>query len=294
LKIVLFGSQGQLGWELKHTLMPLGELCAVDREELDLQNVAGLEGFLREQRPQIIINASAYTAVDRAEGERERAFQINERAPRVMAEMANSLRAAFIHISTDYVFDGELGRPYLENDITNPLNIYGLSKLAGEHAIQKACRAYFIFRTAWVYSLRGDSFVTKVLAWARSSAELRIVDDQISNPTWARSLAETIAILLERSGGDLYEFVVEQRGLYHLAGRGITSRFEWARQILAADPNHTEQLVKTILPARSEEFSTPARRPLFSALDCTLFETTFGLRLPDWKQSLVLALKEIR
>lgn len=293
MKTILFGSQGQLGWELKHALIPLGELCAVDREELDLHDVAGLKSFLREQRPQIIINASAYTAVDRAEGEPELAFQINERAPRVMAEMANSLPAAFIHVSTDYVFDGELRRPYAESDTAHPLNTYGRSKLAGEQAIQRVSNAYFIFRTAWVYSLRGDSFVTKVLAWARNNTELRVVDDQISNPTWARSLAEMIAILLDRTGGDPYKFVGQHKGLYHLAGRGMASRFKWAQQILAADPKHAQQRVKTLLPAHSEEFATPARRPLFSALDCTLFETTFGLRLPDWEQSLLLALEEM-
>ena len=279
---------------MQRTLMPLGELCAVDREELDLQDLAALEFFLREQRPRLIVNASAYTAVDRAEQEQELAFQINERAPRAMAEMANLLRAAFIHVSTDYVFDGELGRPYVESDATHPLNTYGRSKLAGEQAIQKVDGAYFIFRTAWVYSLRGDSFVTKVLAWARRQKTLRIVDDQISNPTWARSLAETITILLDRTDGDLYEFVGQNKGLYHLAGRGATSRFEWARQILADDPKQAEQLVDTILPARTAEFPTFARRPLFSALDCSLFETKFGISLPDWEQSSKLALEEIR
>jgi dTDP-4-dehydrorhamnose reductase len=292
LKIVLFGCKGQLGWELQRLLTPLGELCAVDREELDLQDMAALEGFLLEQRPKIIVNASAYTAVDRAEQEQGLAFQINERAPRLMAGMANSLRAAFVHISTDYVFDGELGRPYMEGDATHPLNVYGQSKLAGEQAIQEAGGAYFIFRTAWVYSMRGDSFVTKVLAWARKNEELRIVDDQVSNPTWSRSLAEILAILIERAGSDIYEFVRQFTGLYHLGGWGVASRFDWAQQILAADPKRDEQLAYNLLPARTEMFPTPARRPLLSALDCKLFETTFGLRLPDWEQSLKLALNE--
>ena len=272
--------------------MPLGELCAVDREELDLHNLGALDVFLRDQRPQVIFNASAYTAVDHAESEQELAFQINELAPRLMAETARSLRAAFIHISTDYVFDGELGRPYLESDATHPLNTYGRSKLAGEQAVQKTGGAYFIFRTAWVYSLRGDSFVTKVLAWARKNTELRIVDDQISNPTWARSLAETLAILLERSRDGIYEFVEQNAGLYHLAGRGVASRFEWAQQILASDPKRGEQLIHTLLPASTAEFPTPARRPLLSALDCTFFETKFGISLADWRQSLKLALNE--
>jgi dTDP-4-dehydrorhamnose reductase len=292
LKIVLFGNQGQLGWELQRKLMPLGDICAVDRGELDLQNLTALEGFLREQQPQIIINASAYTAVDRAEQEQELAFQVNEHAPQVMAETANSLHAALVHISTDYVFDGELGRAYMEGDTTNPLNTYGRSKLAGEQAIREAGGAYFIFRTAWVYSVRGDSFVTKVLAWARKNTQLRIVNDQVSNPTWARSLAEVLTTLIKRPGDGIYDFVGQNTGLYHLAGRGFTSRFEWAQQILASDPKRDEQLIDSLLPARTSEFPTPARRPFFSALDCTLFETKFGIRLPDWMQSLKLALQE--
>jgi len=291
LKIVLFGKHGQLGWELRRTLAPLGEVVAVDREDLDLQDAAALENFLLEQAPRVIVNASAYTAVDRAEQEQELAFQINARAPGVMASTARSLGAGLIHFSTDYVFDGTLGRPYVESDATNPLNVYGRSKLAGEQAIQQAGESYFIFRTAWVYSLRGDSFVTKILEWARQKSELRVVDDQVSNPTWARMLAETTALVLARAGADVPAYLAEKRGLYHLAGSGFTSRLEWARWILSSDPNPTEQLVQSIQPARTDEFPNPAVRPLFSALDCTRFEETFDLRLPPWNEAFQRAME---
>lgn len=287
MKIVLFGGKyGQLGWELRRTLAPLGEVLAVDRDDLDLRDAPALEAFLREQAPHLIVNASAYTAVDRAEQERDLAFAINEHAPRAMAESARSLGAGLIHYSTDYVFDGTLGRPYVEADPANPLGVYGRSKLAGEQAIQAAGCRHLIFRTAWVYSMRGESFIAKLLGWARSNPDLRVVDDQVSNPTWARMLAEATSLLLARGGEDLPAYVGEKSGLYHLAGWGFASRFEWARQILANDPRQTEQRVQAIQPARTDEFPAPAARPLFSALDCSHFERTFGLRLPPWQEAL--------
>ena len=287
MKIVLFGGKlGQLGWELRRTLAPLGEVVAVDRDDLDLRDASALTAFLREQAPQLIVNASAYTAVDRAETERDLAFAINEQAPRVMAESARALGAGLIHYSTDYVFDGTLGRPYVEDDTTNPLSIYGRSKLGGEQAIQAAGCAHLIFRTAWVFSTRGDSFITKTLQWARQKTELRVVDDQVSNPTWARMLAEATSMLLAQGAGDVPAYVGEKSGLYHLAGWGFASRYEWAQQILANDPKRTEQLVQILRPARTDEFPAPAERPLFSALDCSYFERTFGLRLPPWQEAL--------
>jgi dTDP-4-dehydrorhamnose reductase len=292
VKIVLFGGKlGQLGWELRRTLAPLGEVAAVDRDDLDLRDAPALTAFLREQAPQLIVNASAYTAVDRAETEQDLAFAINEQAPRVMAESARVLGAGLIHYSTDYVFDGTLGRPYVEDDTPNPLSVYGRSKLAGEQAIQTVGCAHLIFRTAWVYSTRGDSFITKTLQWARQKTELRVVDDQVSNPTWARMLAEATSVLLARGVGDVPAYVSEKSGLYHLAGWGFASRYEWAQHILANDPKRTEQLVQTLRPARTDEFPAPAERPLFSALDCSHFERTFGLRLPPWQEALQLCME---
>ncbi len=175
MKSILFGKNGQLGTELQRVLAPFGEVTAVDYQEIDLGDAsrAALETFIRLQKPQAIVNASAYTAVDRAEQEQELAFQVNSRAPGLMAELARALNAVFIHVSTDYVFDGALGRPYVETDTPNPLNVYGKSKLAGEQAIQKAGGAYLVLRTSWDYSMDADSFVTKVFEWDMQNETLR-------------------------------------------------------------------------------------------------------------------------
>jgi len=195
-----------------------------------------------------------------------------------------------IHFSTDYVFDGTKGAEYVENDEPNPINIYGQSKLAGERSVQQAGGAYLILRTSWVYSLRQESFVTKVLEWARNHTTLRIVNDQIGNPTWSRMLAEITAQLLAKGAENLQPWLLERSGVYHLAGSGAASRYEWARAVLACDPRQDEQVAKEVQPALTADFPTPAKRPLFSALDCNLFTKTFGLRLPDWEQALQLAL----
>ena len=290
MNIVLFGKNGQLGWEFQHSLPILGNLVSLDRAELDLCDIQAIERTLVEVRPDLIINASAYTDVDRAETEMETAMKINALAPGIMAEMARKLGAVLIHYSTDYVFDGEKNAPYTESDPTNPLNAYGKSKVAGEENIQQAGEAYLILRTSWVYSLRGTGFVNKVLGWARKNPSLRIVDDQVSNPTWARMLADVTGLLLAQNRVDLYNRMRDTRGIYHVAGSGHTSRYEWAKQILMNDPRQVEQIVQSVQPARSEEFPTPAIRPLFSALDCTRFEATFGLRPPPWDKTLKLAM----
>lgn len=293
MKIVLFGKNGQLGRELQPVLAPFGEVVAVDYQELDLRDAsrAALEAFIRLHKPQAIVNASAYTAVDRAEQEQDLAFQVNSHAPGLMAKLARELNSVFIHVSTDYVFDGALGRPYAETDTPNPLNVYGKSKLAGEQAIQKIGGAYLILRTSWVYGMGGDNFVTRILGWARKNPELRVVDDQVGNPTWARMLAEMIGHLLAKAGEAPFAFFEKNAGIYHLVGDGFVSRLEWARKILAFDPHREEQICKEILPALTSDFPTPARRPLFSALNCDLFAATFGLRLPAWEAGLRMALQ---
>ncbi|HET6596213.1 MAG TPA: dTDP-4-dehydrorhamnose reductase [Anaerolineales bacterium] len=290
MKIVLFGKSGQLGWELERTLPGLGDVVALDHAQLDLRDLKEVQRILKELKPNLIVNASAYTEVDKAEEESELAMKINALAPGVMAEMARKQGAALIHYSTDYVFDGLTQHPHTEDDPTNPLNVYGKSKLMGEEHIIQAGDAYLILRTSWVYSLRGNSFVNKVLGWARKSSTLRIVDDQVGNPTWARMLAELTGLLLVQTRGNVYEKIREQCGIYHLAGSGYTSRYEWAKEILANDPNRSEQTVQTLEPARTIDFPTPATRPLFSALDCTRFEKTFGLRVPPWNSTLKLAM----
>ncbi len=290
MKIVLFGRNGQLGWELQRTLPVLGDVVALDREELDLSDLQAVQRGLSDLRPGLVINASAYTDVDGAEKEPDLALTINALAPGVMAETSRSLGALFIHFSTDYVFDGRKATPYTESDLLGPLNIYGRSKLQGEENIRQAGGAYLILRTSWVYSLRGNSFVNKVLGWARKNSNLKIVDDQVSNPTWARTLADVTSLLLAGDRGNRFETIGAHSGVYHAAGRGFTSRYEWAEQILANDPRRSEQIVQTLERGRSEEFPTPATRPLFSALDCSRFESTFGLRLPSWRETLELAM----
>jgi len=292
MKIVLFGKNGQLGWEFQRILAKLGEVIALGRNDLDLSDLRAIQTTLGDLKPHLIINASAYTDVDLAESEVETAMRINALAPGVMAEMARKLGSVFIHYSTDYVFDGKSDMPYTENDQVNPLNTYGKSKLMGEENIREAGDAYLILRTSWVYSLRGNSFVNKVLGWARKNETLRIVSDQISNPTWARMLAEITSLMLARTSPNLFETIRESHGIYHVAGSGQTSRYEWAKQILANDPYRSEQVVRHIEPVFSKDFPAPAVRPLFSALDCSRFEATFGLRLPGWSDTLQLGMAE--
>ena len=291
MHILLLGKYGQLGWELQRTLAPLGDILALDFPQIDLEQADSLRELIHNIRPQVIFNATAYTAVDRAESEMEIAQAINSHAPRVMAEEAKKIGAAIIHYSTDYVFDGKKGGDYLEQDPPNPLNMYGESKLEGERAIQDVGESYLILRTSWVYSVRRESFVTRVLEWSRKQTTLRIVSDQVSNPTWCRMLAEVTAQLLAMAGRDVAGWLDERRGIYHLSGSGRASRFGWAQAILEMDPRREEQIVQEVQPALTSEFPTPAIRPLHSALNCDHFIDTFGLTLPNWREALKLAME---
>ena len=292
MKILLFGKTGQLGWEARRSLSPLGEIHAMGSNELNLTRLDDLVKVIREIKPRVIVNASAYTAVDRAESEPDLARTINAKAPGVMAEEARALNASLIHISTDYVFDGGKGAPYAEGDGTNPLNVYGQSKLEGEQAIVQVGGGHVILRTSWVYSLRGDGFVTLIIAWSRKQETLKIVSDQVGSPTWARMLAETILAMLARGLPDPQNYFLERRGIYHLGGAGGVSRLDFAKAILHLDPNPGGQVTKRLEPALTADFPTPARRPLVTALDCSCFEQVFGLRLPEWEESLKLALAD--
>lgn len=290
MKILLIGRNGQLGWELQRACMTLGEIIALDYPEVDLARSDDLRALVRSVRPHILLNPAAYTNVDGAETESHLAHAVNAVAPGVLAEEMKKLGGALIHYSTDYVFDGEKGSLYTEEDAPNPINIYGRTKLAGDEAVQRAGGAALILRTSWVYSLRTGGFVNKVLAWARQQEVLRIVDDQTGSPTWARMLAEATALVIARGGNDPVGYIQQHSGLYHVAGAGAASRYEWAREVIDCDPRKEEQVVKQLLPAKSSEFADPARRPVYSALDCGKFERTFGLLLPDWKESIRLLL----
>jgi len=289
-KILQIGTNGQVGWELLRTCSPLGELIGLDYPAVDLSDSAGLRELIRNTKPDIIINAAAYTNVDKAEIEPELARAINAIGPGVLAEEAKKINAVFVHYSTDYVFDGTKGSPYIETDVTNPLNVYGKTKLEGEQAIQAAGGAYLILRTSWVYSMRQGGFVTKVLQWAREQEVLRVVDDQISGPTSARLLAEVTALLLARADEDPYHWFGERAGIYHCAGDGACSRYEWAQKILELDPNKDKQKVKRLERAKSSEFPTPATRPMVSVLSNDKLEQVFGLRMPAWEVGLALTM----
>ena len=290
MKILLFGKTGQLGWELERTLAALGKVHALGQNELDLQDLTALKKVIHTTKPDVIVNASAYTAVDRAEQEKEIAMRVNAEAPGVMAQAAKELRSVFIHYSTDYVFDGHKTTPYEENDKVNPLNVYGQSKLNGEQAAAEARGAHVILRTSWVYSLRGDGFVSKVLRWARHQETLKIVSDQVGSPTWARALAETTALMLAGSAPNPFDYFSERSGVYHLGGLGAVSRLDFAQEILRLDPHKKEQICQRLEPALTADFPTTALRPLTTPLNCSHFSKTFGVSLPTWQEALHLAM----
>lgn len=288
MKILLFGKNGQLGWELRRTLAPCGQVAALDYEDLDLVNADQIRQTITDAHPDMIVNASAYTDVDGAQSDREKAFAVNATAPGVMAEQAKLLDIPIVHYSTDYVFEGTRKEPYTEEDRPGPVNVYGASKLAGEGAVKAAGGPHLVLRTAWLYSMRGNNFVTKVLQWSRKHEKLHIVDDQVSNPTWARILAQLTAHVIGRGS----DYIRERSGLYHLAGTGFVNRYEWAKVILKYDPNPQEQKTTEVLPAATTDIPTPARRPLYSALSSDRFAEVFGLRAPPWEDELKLALAD--
>lgn len=288
MRILLIGKHGQVGWELNRTLVTLGEVVAVDYPDIDLADTAAIPKLIREVKPAVVVNATAYTNVDKAESEPELANRINAIAPGVMAEEARNLGAAFIHYSTDFVFDGRKGAAYTEDDAPNPLNVYGRTKWDGEEAVQQVGGAYLILRTSWVYSLRQGGFVTKVLQWARQQETLRIVDDQVGSPTWSRLLAEATAQVMAQGRQDVNAYLNEKAGLYHLAGAGCASRYAWAKAILELDPRKAEQTVKHLLPAKTADFPTPAVRPMRTELSNTRFEAAFDQYIPRWDVGLRL------
>ncbi|MDD2522066.1 MAG: dTDP-4-dehydrorhamnose reductase [Anaerolineaceae bacterium] len=289
-KILLFAKNGQLGWELQRALAPLGEVIALDYPEVDFTKPADLSAMVKEVSPDFLINPAAYTAVDKAETDRKTAFLVNRDAVKALAESAAELNIPFIHYSTDYVYDGTKGSPYIETDATNPLNVYGQSKLEGDLAVLEAGGVGMVLRTSWVYSMRQGGFVTKVLQWAREQETLRVVDDQISSPTSARMLAEVTALLLAKISEHSFEWLQDRTGIYHCAGSGACSRYEWAQKIIELDPHKEEQKVQRLERAKSSEFPMPADRPMISVLNSDKLSEVFGLRQPNWEIALRLML----
>lgn len=297
--ILLLGKDGQVGWQLQRSLAPLGTVTAVGRAECDLTDVAQLRQLIRATKPRIIVNAAAYTAVDKAETEAELATRINADAPAVMAEEAKALDALLVHYSTDYVFDGRKATAYVESDAPNPLSVYGRSKLVGERAIAAAgCRA-LIFRTSWVFGARGNNFVKTILRLVGEGRALRIVDDQIGSPTPAAMISSVTGLVLaaQRRGGQLPDAAT----LYHLAAANPVSWCGFARTIvdLAAKTPGFSGLPapETIAAISTADYPLPATRPMNSRLDCSRLEADFGLEMPDWQPYLsrmlqLLALKK--
>ncbi|MBK7003025.1 MAG: dTDP-4-dehydrorhamnose reductase [Rhodoferax sp.] len=302
MKILLLGCDGQVGWELQRSLAPLGELWALGRRMAnnpqglcaDFTQLDALAQTVRTIRPDVIVNAAAHTAVDKAESEPELAHMLNAHAPGVLASEAQRLGALLVHYSTDYVFDGNGERPWRENDATAPLNVYGQTKLAGELAVAQ-CARYLIFRTSWVYAARGGNFARTMLRLAREREVLQVIDDQIGAPTGAELLADVTAHAIRQASTTN----VDLSGIYHLAANGFTSWFEYANHVitLARQAEQADTAIKikaqTITPVPTTAFPTPARRPHNSRLDTRKLQTTFGLTLPDWQTGVNRMLKEI-
>lgn len=291
-RILLLGNTGQLGWELQRALLTLGKITALDYPALNMADPDNILEILNAAQPDIIINATAYTDVDRAESEPGLAMAINGTGPGILAEEAKKRGAALLHYSTDYVFDGSKGAPYTEKDCPNPLNTYGKTKLAGEQAVIAVGGACLIIRTSWVYTLRRPSFVTKVLQWAREYETLRIVDDQVSSPTWARTLAQATAQILSPGKSGITSTIAEKSGLYHFSNSGFCSRYEWAQAILELTAGEDERMTTKVLPAKSSDFNTPAARPTCTPLNTDKLRDTFNIKVPDWKTVLELVLKK--
>lgn len=301
MKILLLGKNGQVGWELQRSLAVLGEVVALDRQGADglcgdLADPQGLARTVRAVRPQVIVNAAAYTAVDKAESEPELARRINAEAPGMLAREAAGLGAWLLHYSTDYVFDGSGSAPWPEDAPTGPLSVYGQTKLEGERAIAASGCRHLILRTSWVYGARGGNFARTMLRLAAERDQLRVIDDQIGAPTGADLLADVTAHAIRHVLPYLRHNHLTLPGIYHVAAAGETSWHGYARFVLAQARRAGAALKAgpgDVLPIPSSDYPTPAKRPHNSRLDTTLFQNTFGLTLPRWEAGVTRLLEQI-
>jgi dTDP-4-dehydrorhamnose reductase len=303
LRLLVTGANGQVGWHLQRTLAPMGEVMAIDIDQVDLTDLEAVGKTVREFRPDIVVNAAAYTAVDKAESESELARALNVAAPQRIAEEAARFGALMVHYSTDYVYNGSKTDPYEELDATGPLSVYGETKLAGDQAIINSGVAHIILRTTWVYDIRGKNFLRTIIRLAKEKEELRIVGDQYGAPTWARALAEATTIVVARSieyhsanGG-------WRSGLFHCTAGGRTSWAGFAKAILSDYdelldwPAETgefggELKAKRVVEITTDQYQTPAKRPRNSVLSNTAIEAVFGIVMPDWRSQLRLAMQD--
>ncbi|HSD60625.1 MAG TPA: dTDP-4-dehydrorhamnose reductase [Burkholderiales bacterium] len=291
--ILLTGKDGQVGFELRRALAPLGKLVAPERGELDLADGGSIRSWVREARPAVIVNAGAYTAVDRAESEPELARAVNATAPGILAEEARRLGAVLVHYSTDYVFDGKKAGPYREEDPPAPLSQYGRSKLEGEQAIAAAGCPHLILRTSWVYGARGANFLLTMLRLAREREELRIVDDQVGAPTWSRDIAQATAAILAKISGLSSGDAAEWSGVYHLTAAGQTSWYGFAQAIFR-EAGALIPRIPRLIPVGTADYPLPARRPRNSVLSCAKVQARFGVARPAWQEALSQVMRELR
>jgi dTDP-4-dehydrorhamnose reductase len=296
VKILLLGCNGQVGWELQRSLAPLGNITALGRESnndlhCDLTDFDSLVATIYSLHPDIIVNAAAYTDVDKAESEPALVHCVNTDAPSILAHESQSIGAMLVHYSTDYVFDGGGERPWLETDATDPINIYGASKLEGENAIRNSGCRYLIFRTSWVYASRRTNFIRTILRIASGSDTLKVVSDQFGAPTGADLIADVTAHAIYQTKRQ-----PELAGTYHLAAVGETTWYDYARFIIskARDAGYNIKVTdENIKPINSEDYPTAAARPGNSRLNCRKLEQNFGLKMPDWRNGVTMTLKEI-
>jgi dTDP-4-dehydrorhamnose reductase len=298
MRIAITGRQGQLGWELCHAMAPLGEITALGRAEMDLAEPDQIRRVVRDLRPDLIVNAGAYTQVDKAEAEGELTDAINAVAPGVLGEEAKRIGARLVHYSTDYVFDGLKQHPYEESDAPAPINRYGRSKLAGERAIVASGCLHLILRTAWVYGSRGRNFMLTILKLGREREELSVVIDQLGVPNWSRGIAETTRQMMSTWNSRQPGSIRDLSGIFHLSAAGPTSWLEFARAIVdehqRAPWRRTEDrlLLKRIVPIASSQYPTAAARPRYSVLSGRKLREVFGIEPADWREQLKLALKD--
>ena len=294
MKILILGENGQVGWELSRSLQPLGELIALSREEADFSNPESLRKVVSDITPDVIVNAVAYTAVDKAENEEKLATKINGIAPGVLAQEASKLDALLVHYSTDYVFDGTKESPYNETDKPNPINAYGRTKLAGEQSIQSSGCDHLIFRTSWVYASRGNNFLLTMLKLTQEREELSIVSDQIGSPTSARLIADTTVLCVQQAIKEKHVGVFSS-DLYHMTASGHTSWHGFAKEIvnIANNSLNVQLAIKQLKAIPTSDYPTPAKRPMNSQLASNKLESVFTIKMPDWKKPLYLCMAEI-
>ena len=292
-RILIIGRNGQVSWELRRTLQSLGEIISLGRQELDLTDIHGLRETVRDLKPAVIVNAAAYTAVDRAETEVDIARAVNATAPAVLADEAHAIGALLLHYSTDYVFDGTSRTPYLESDDTNPQSVYGVTKLEGEQAIADSGVRYLLLRTSWVYGARGGNFLLTILRLAQQRQHLSVVDDQFGAPTWSRTIAEAttqiISQYLAPEGRDALNDRLDR--IYHLTAGGEVSWYGFAKAFVKMAEDRGDLLaLRNLQPIPSSEYPVAAVRPAYSCLSTTAVARNFAVHLPAWEVALEMVM----